>query len=103
MFSVIYITAGDREEARKIGRTLVEEGLAACANIFPITSIYRWGGSIEEGSEFGIFLKTRKSKIKEITERVKQIHSYEVPCVISLNIDEGSEDYVKWIEGSVQE
>jgi len=103
MFSVIYITAGDREEAMKIGRTLVEEGLAACANLFPITSIYQWKEKIEEGSEFGIFVKTRKSKIEEITERVKQIHSYEVPCVISLNIDEGSQDYLKWIEGSVKE
>jgi len=50
MFSIIYITAGDMAEARKIGRTLVEERLAACANIFPITSIFRWKGNIDEGS-----------------------------------------------------
>ncbi|MCE8425119.1 MAG: divalent-cation tolerance protein CutA [Candidatus Methanoperedens sp.] len=101
MFSVIYITAGNMEEARKIGRTLVDEHLCACANIFPITSIYRWKGKIEEGSEFGIFIKTTNSNIKNIEKMVKQLHSYETPCVISLNIDEGSEDYLKWIEGSV--
>lgn len=103
MFSVIYITAGSLDEARKIGRALVDDRLAACANIFPITSIYRWHGKVEEGYEFGIFIKTRKSKIKEVEKRVKQLHSYDVPCVISLDIEAGSEDYLKWIKESVQE
>jgi len=66
MFSVIYITAGDREEAMKIGRTLVEEGLAACANLFPITSIYQWKGKIEEGSEFGYLSRQEKARSKKL-------------------------------------
>ena len=90
-------------EARKIGRTLVEERLAACANIFPITSIFRWKGNIDETNEFGIIVKTRSDRVKEIQERVKEIHSYEVPCVVSFNIDEGSAQYLKWINESVED
>ena len=103
MFSIIYITAGDIEEARKIGRMLIEERLAACANIFPITSIFRWKGKIDEANEFGIFVKTRSEKVKEIENKVKEIHSYEVPCVVSFNMDEGSADYLEWIDESVED
>jgi periplasmic divalent cation tolerance protein len=101
MFSIIYITAGDMPEARKIGRILVEERLAACANIFPITSIFRWKGKIDEASEFGIIVKTRTDKVKDIEKRVKEIHSYKVPCVVSFRIDDGSLDYLEWIKDSV--
>ena len=102
MFSIIYITAGDLPEARKIGRILVEERLAASANIFPITSIFRWKGHIDETSEFGIIVKTRTDKVKEIEKRVKEIHSYEVPCVVSFKIEDGSPDYLEWINESVR-
>jgi periplasmic divalent cation tolerance protein len=101
MFSIIYITAGDLPEARKIGRILVEERFAACANIFPITSIFRWKGNVDEASEYGIIIKTRTEKVKEIVKRVKEIHSYEVPCVVSFKIDEGSHEYLEWINDSV--
>ncbi len=103
MFSIIYITAGDMEEARSIGRTLVEERLAACVNIFPITSIFRWKDKIDEASEFGIMVKTRTEKVAAIEKRVKEIHSYEVPCVVSFRLAEGSADYLKWVEESVED
>ncbi len=101
MFSVIYITAGNLEEARRIGKKLIEEHLAACVNIFPISSIYRWKDDIEESNEFGMIVKTKTEKVKEIEKRVKQLHSYEVPCVIEFKIGEGSAEYLKWIEESV--
>ncbi len=103
MFSIVYITAGDIEEARNIGKKLVEERLAACANIFPITSVYRWKENIEEANEFGIIVKTKTDKVNAIEERIKEIHSYEVPCVISLKMDEGSAGYLKWIAESVED
>ncbi len=103
MFSIVYITAGDMEEARKIGRKLVEEKLAACVNIFPITSIFRWKERVDEAQEFGIIAKTKTQKVKEIEKRVKELHSYEVPCVVSFGIAEGSADYLKWIGESVEE
>ncbi len=101
MFSIVYITAGSLDEAKSIGRILVEERLAACVNIFPITSIYRWKDNIEEAGEFVMLVKTITGKVKDIEKRVKQLHSYEVPCVISFKIESGSENYLKWVEESV--
>ncbi len=101
MFSVIYITAGNLEEARRIGKKLIEERLAACVNFFPISSIYRWKDDIEESNEFGMIVKTKTEKVKEIEKRVKQLHSYEVPCVLSFDVGEGSAEYLKWIGESV--
>ncbi len=103
MFSIVYITAGDLQEAKRIGRKLIQERLAACANVFPIDSIYRWKNNIEETQEFGIIVKTKSKKVAEIEKRVKELHSYEVPCVISFRIDEGSEDYIRWIDESVED
>ena len=101
MFSIVYITAGDMDEAKSIGRTLIKERLAACVNIFPITSIFRWKDKIDEANEIGIIVKTKTDKIKAIEKKVKEIHSYEVPCVVSFELGEGSEEYLKWINESV--
>ena len=101
MFSIIYITAGSMDEAKSIGRTLVEERLAACANIFPINSIFRWKDNIEEAGEFGTIIKTKTDRVKDVEKRVKQLHSYEVPCIVSFKIGSGSEEYLKWIGESV--
>jgi periplasmic divalent cation tolerance protein len=103
MFSIIYITAGDMDEAKSIGRTLIEERLAACANIFPIASIFRWRGNIDEANEVGIIVKTKTDKVKAIEKKIKEIHSYEVPCVVSFEIGEGSEEYLKWIDECVDD
>ncbi|MCX9026280.1 MAG: divalent-cation tolerance protein CutA [Candidatus Methanoperedens sp.] len=102
-FSIVYITAENIDEAKKIGRKLVDGNHVACANIFPITSIFKWKGKIEEANEFGIILKTRSDHIKKIDAIVKEIHSYEIPCVVSFYIDEGSAEYLKWINESVDE
>ena len=102
MFSIVYITAGDMEEARKIGRKLVEERLVACVNLFPITSIFRWQGSIDEAEEVAIIAKTKTGKVKDIEKRLKELHSYDVPCVVSVKMDEGSKDYLDWIRESVE-
>lgn len=102
MFSIVYITAGDLEEARKIGKKLVEERLVACVNLFPITSIFRWQNNIDEASEVAIIAKTTSDKVKDIDKRVKELHSYDVPCVVSVKMDEGSKDYLDWIGESVE-
>ncbi len=98
----IYITTGSEDEARRIGRTLVEEKLAACVNIFPIESIYRWQGNIEEEGEVAMFVKTRGELVDQVIDRVKELHSYEVPCIVSLPIAKGNPDYLKWIEESTR-
>ena len=98
----VFITVKDAAEARNIGRKLVEEKLIACANYFPINSIYRWKGDIEESGEFAIIAKTRAALAERLIQRVKQLHSYEVPCVVTWDIEEGNPDYLKWILESTE-
>ena len=100
MFSVVYITTSSLDEAKFIGRTLVKERLAACVNIFPITSIYHWDG-MQEAEEVVLLAKTTTENVKRIEQRVKELHSYDVPCIVSLVID-GSEDYLTWIKREVR-
>ncbi len=96
----IYITAGSEEEAAGIGRTLIEERLAACVNILPVRSIYRWKDSIDDESEMVMFVKTRSSLAEKVINRVKSLHSYEVPCIVVLPIVQGNPEYLQWIEES---
>jgi len=98
----IYITAGDEDEARRIARTLVEEKLAACANILPVKSIYWWEGEIEEAGEVAMLVKTKVELADEVVARVKELHSYEVPCIVVFSIEKGYEEYLKWIGESTK-
>jgi periplasmic divalent cation tolerance protein len=93
----IYITVPDEEAARNLGRTLVEEHLIACANYFPINSIYRWRGEIQEVGEAAIIAKTRVELVDNLVKRVNELHSYEVPCVVSWIIEKGNPGYLEWI------
>jgi periplasmic divalent cation tolerance protein len=97
---LIYITTRDKAEAKVIGRALVEERLAACINILDgMESIYYWEGKIEEEKECLLIAKTHYSKVKLITEKVKQLHSYKVPCILSITLteNEGNKDYLNWL------
>mgnify|MGYP001030817742 CR=1 FL=1 len=99
---LVYITAKDGEEAKRIGRILIEEGLAACGNIFPIRSIYRWEGGIQEDEEVAMFIKTKAELVDEILKKVKEVHSYEVPCIVSFPIEKGCAKFLEWIEKSTK-
>jgi len=96
--SIVFVTAGSEDEAATIGRTLVEERLAACANIVPrIRSIYRWKGQIYDEQEFLIIIKTRTSQFQMLQERVKELHSYEVPEIVSFPVARGLPQYLEWV------
>ena len=97
MFSEIYVTAATLKEANGIARAIVEEKLAACVNIFPITSLYRWKGNIEEEEEYALSIKTKSALVDKVATRVRQMHSYENPCIISFAIESGSPTYLNWI------
>lgn len=97
-FVFAYITAGSRDEARRIGRALVEERLAACANILDdMTSIYRWQGAVEEASEAVLIAKTRAELFDRLAARVRELHSYDVPCVVELKVGRGNPAYLDWL------
>ena len=97
-FIVVLITCGSEEEASKIGRSLVEDRLAACVNIVsPIRSLYRWEGKIWDEKEWLLIVKTRSQRFEAMKERVKALHSYSVPEIVSLPILEGDSSYLHWL------
>ena len=97
--SAVYVTTGTLEEAKKIARSVVVDRLAACANILgSISSVYLWQDEIHEDPETALILKTRPELITHLTERIKDIHSYDCPCIVVLRIEDGNLDFIRWIE-----
>lgn len=95
---LIYITAGNIGEATVIGKALVSERLAACVNIIDnIQSMYWWQGEIQDDREVIVIAKTKESLIPELIEKVKSIHSYDCPCVVSLPITGGNKGFLEWV------
>ncbi|MCC7558606.1 MAG: divalent-cation tolerance protein CutA [Methanobacteriaceae archaeon] len=102
MYVLVYITTSGIEESEKIARVLLDERLAACTNILPsIKSIYRGESDLEEDSESLLIAKTDTSKVEKIIEKVKSIHSYDIPCILAIPIIKGSDDYLKWLDGEI--
>ncbi len=95
----VYVTASSAEEAGKIGRALVEARLAACANVLgAIQSYYWWEGAVQEDSEAALVLKTRADLVEALTAKVKELHSYDCPCVVALPIEGGNPAFLAWID-----
>ena len=95
---VIFVTTGSEAEAETIARALVEERLAACVNILnPARSIYRWEGKITDDREWLLVIKTQHERFAAVEEKVKALHSYQVPEVIALPILQGSTPYLHWL------
>ena len=102
-FIAILVTCGSEEEAVKIANALVEAHLAACVNLVaPIRSIYRWEGKIWDEKEWLLIIKTEKQRFQELEKKVKSLHSYSVPEIISLPITEGSSAYLNWIRENTE-
>jgi periplasmic divalent cation tolerance protein len=100
---LVLTTASSKEEAHKIGHTLVERMLAACVTIVPkVQSIYRWEGEIEQAEEWLLILKTTRGAFEHLRAAICELHSYEVPECISLPIEDGSVEYLSWIGQSVK-
>lgn len=100
-YRIVLVTCGSLGEARKIGRSVVEKKLAACANIVPgIESTYRWKGKVERAREVLVLMKTTASRLTQLEREVKRLHSYEVPEFIVLRIAAGSKEYLAWIGAS---
>ena len=95
---VAFVTCGSEEEALKIANALVEARLAACVNVVaPIRSIYRWEGKICDEKEWLLVIKTQRHRFEALEKKVKSLHSYSVPEIISLPITEGSPAYLSWL------
>ncbi|WP_445474750.1 divalent-cation tolerance protein CutA [Methanococcoides methylutens] len=93
---IVYITTGSMDEARMIGKELVSGRFAACANIYPMNSIYWWNNELVEDDEVVLIVKTTSERFGELKEKVSSLHSYDLPCIISWEIS-GEESYLQWI------
>jgi periplasmic divalent cation tolerance protein len=94
----VYATFGSEEEARYVARTLVEEGLAACANILsPCRSIYRWQGEVEEADEIPVLFKTAAARADAVLARIAELHSYDVPAAMVWPIADALGGYGEWV------
>ena len=97
-FNVIYVTTPSEEEARALGRDLVEARLAAGANVIPgAISFYWWEGALREAAEAVLLAKTREDLVEAAIERLRARHSYDCPCIIALPIGAGHRPYLDWI------
>lgn len=94
----VYMTAGSREAARRIGADLVERRFAACVNIIDgMESLYRWQGRVETAAETVLVAKTRADRVDALTARVRELHDYDCPCVVAIPLVGGNPDFLSWI------
>ena len=100
----VYATFGDADEADRIARILIEERLAACANLLsPCRSIYRWQGAVEEAQELPALFKTRADLAPALIARIAELHSYDVPAAVAWPIAQGFAPYAAWVMAETKE
>ncbi len=96
---MVYITAGDKQEAEKVGKALVESKTAACVNIVEdMQSMFWWNGGVEKDNEVVVVAKTKVGLVSELTEAVKSVHSYDCPCVVAIPVIDGNPEFLQWIQ-----
>ena len=98
---LVYITCKNAKEAERISKYLISKKLAACTNIFPIKSMYRWKGRLCSEKETVLIAKTKNNKYNAIKREVKKIHSYEIPCIMKINVGINTE-YGAWVNREVK-
>lgn len=103
-YQLILCTCPDNPVAEQLATTLVQQHLAACINIIPgLTSIYRWKGKLEKGTEVLLLIKTTRERYAAVESAIRQQHPYELPEIIAVTLDEGSPDYLRWITTSLED
>ena len=101
-YSLVYMTAGSKEEAEAVADALVEERLAACVNIIGgMVSVYRWEGRVHHDEEVVLIAKTTVRCLEALTGRVKELHSYECPCIVALPLEGGNPTFFEWISRQI--
>jgi len=102
-YIIVFVTTSGVEESKKIASTLIEKNLGACVNIIPeVSSVYKWEGEICKDTESMMIIKTSESKFEKLKNRIKKMHSYDVPEIISFDIKRGDKEYFDWIDDSLK-
>jgi periplasmic divalent cation tolerance protein len=100
---IVLSTTSSQEEARKIAHALVDQKIAACVNIVPsVESIYRWEGKVETAQEWLLIIKTIEPALERLLDMICELHSYDVPELVVLGVQEGNPAYLRWIGESVR-
>jgi periplasmic divalent cation tolerance protein len=101
---IVLTTTATPDDARRLGRTLVEERLAACATMIPaVESIYRWEGAVESATETLLLLKTGVDQVAALRERLLALHSYDTPEFLVLPVEDGSAGYLAWLQSNLRQ
>ena len=99
----VYMTAGSKDEARNIGKELVSSKLAACVNILDnMNSFYMWDGELQDDNEVVMIAKTTQDRVPDLVQKVKALHSYDCPCIVSLPVTDGNQAFLDWIVEQVR-
>ncbi len=102
-YRVVLVTAPNAAEAERIAQKVVQKGLAACVNIVPkLLSIYRWEGNVERDMETLLVIKSTKKVLPKLKKKIKKMHSYKVPEILVLKVDDGDREYLDWIDSVVK-
>lgn len=96
MIIVVHTTTANMDEAKSIANALVEKGFAACVNMHPITSVYKWKGNVEEEGEVELSIKTTSEMLEKVKKTINSMHSYELPALVWWPID-GEDKYAQWV------
>ena len=99
---VILVTVDRQETAQEIASALISDRLAACVNLFPIHSVYRWEGQVEQAAEWQLVIKTDLALFEAIAESLQMLHPYDVPEILALPIQQGYAPYISWLTDSVR-
>lgn len=95
---MVYMTAANQAEAKRLARHLVEQKVAACVNILgAISSVYEWKGKVENAKEIALVAKTTTAAYPKLERIVKANHSYECPCIVAWKIDQGNPPFLQWV------
>ena len=99
---LIFCTCGNQDEARRIAYALVEERLAACANLITgVQSVFRWEGKVTEAEEVQLLIKTTQSRYSDLQRRIAELHSYDTPEIFSVSLAAVSDKYLAWVRAQV--
>ena len=97
-YGIVLVTASSENEGNSIAHTLIEESLAVCVNLMPITSVYRWQGKVCQDSEWQLIIKTDLTLFERLESKIRELHSYDIPEIIAIPIIKGSQPYLHWIK-----
>ena len=94
---VAMTTISGKDRAVELAKTLVEQGVAACCSMYPVTSIYKWKGETQQDEEVMLIIKTRAELTETLKKKIVQLHPYEVPEILILDVKDGHDEYIKWV------